>query len=245
MPEILFFLVVFAAHTAEAVTGFGGTVIAVALGAQLLPLDVLLPVLVPVNLLLSLYIVARHYRAVDFNLLGRRILPFMAVGVAVGLAVFNRVQSQSLKLFFGLFVAVLSALELLKFLRRRQSAPKPLAPWQAAAWLVSGGIIHGIYASGGPLVVYFAGRQIADKKVFRSTLSALWLLTSTVLVVNYTFTGRLTADTLKLSVLLLPALACSLAAGEWLHRRVDARTFRLVIYLLLLTAGVSLVAGSL
>ncbi len=236
----LFALVVLAAHTAETVTGFGGTVIAVALGAQLLPLDFLLPVLVPVNGLLSFYIVARHHRYVDRKMLFSRILPFMAVGLAAGINVFNFVHGYKLKPFFGLFVVIISVYELYRLSRRDKATNRPLSHRQAALWLLPAGFIHGIYASGGPLVVWFAGRALADKKNFRSTLSALWLLLTSVLLINYTLTGRVSAATLRSSVLLLPALVMGAAAGEWLHSRVDARKFKYFVYGLLLVAGISL-----
>ena len=47
-----------------------------------------------------------------------------------------------------------------------------------------------------------------------------------------------------LSALLLLPLALGILAGEWLHSKVDAMTFRLLIFGLLLAGGVVLVAGS-
>ena len=41
------------AYTLEAITGFGSTLVALSLGALLLPIHDLLPVLVPLNILMS------------------------------------------------------------------------------------------------------------------------------------------------------------------------------------------------
>ena len=55
-PWVLLGLFVLLAYTTEAMTGFGSIVIALSLGALVLPLDTLMPVLVPLNLLLSGYL---------------------------------------------------------------------------------------------------------------------------------------------------------------------------------------------
>lgn len=241
----LFAVVVAVAQTAEAVTGFGGTVIAVALGAQFLDLGVLLPTYIPVNLVLSLYIVARHRRYVDRKVLFARILPLMGTGFVLGLALFNRVESRGLKSWFGVFVAVLAAYELYKAGRREQGAVGGrMGMLKAACWLIPGGIIHGIYASGGPLVVNFAVRELPDKRVFRSTLSALWLTMTSLLALSYVITGRINVNTLRGSFFLLPSMFVGILAGEWLHGRVDEKRFRMVVNVLLLVAGLALLAGS-
>lgn len=243
----LFAAVVAVAQTAEAVTGFGGTVIAVALGAQFLDLDVLLPTYVPVNLVLSLYIVARHGRYVDRKVLFARILPLMATGFVAGILVFNRVESRELKSWFGVFVAILAVYELYKLRFRPVNGGKKaekMGLLGAACWLVPAGIIHGIYASGGPLVVNFAARELADKKVFRSTLSALWLTMTSLLALSYAIAGRINTGTLRDSFWLVPSLCTGILAGEWLHGRVEEKRFRMVVNLLLLAAGLALYAGS-
>lgn len=57
------------AYTLEASTGFGSIVIALSLGALLLPIDQLLPVLEPLNIGMTGYLVSRHWRLIDRGLL--------------------------------------------------------------------------------------------------------------------------------------------------------------------------------
>jgi hypothetical protein len=231
--------VVLFAFLAETVLGFGATVLAVTFGAHLYPIGELLPALVPVNLAVSIYILARYHEAIDRRLLLRRILPFMGLGLPAGLLVFNLQDNQLLKIVFAAFVVVLSSAELVRHLRRAREA-RPLPPLGGAALLVAGGFIHGVYGSGGPMVVYVASREIADKGRFRSTLSALWLLLNLVLLGNYVFTGALDGGTLKMSAALLLPVTLAVAAGEWIHGRVAARAFRIAVTALLLFAGIAL-----
>ena len=88
-------------------------------------------------------------------------------------------------------------------------------------------------------MVYYAGRNIPDKKVFRSTLSALWLLLNTVLLITYLATGKLTSEMARYFVLLLPSLAIGVAIGERVHNALPERTFRLMTFAILLLTGIS------
>src|SRR5690554_8057730 len=85
-PWLWIGLFVLLSYTVEAVTGFGSLVIALALGALLLPVAELLPVLVPLNVLMSGSLVLRHRRQLDGALLLRAILPLMLLGTLAGFA---------------------------------------------------------------------------------------------------------------------------------------------------------------
>jgi uncharacterized membrane protein YfcA len=230
--------IVLLAFAVEAAAGFGATIVTVTLAAQFLPIERVLAALVPVNLGLSTYIVARHRRAVDARLLGRRILPWMGAGVGVGLALFQLRHLGFLRLAFAVFVVLLAAVELWRARRAAPATPLPAAGW--AATLLGAGVIHGLFACGGPLAVYAIGREVADKSRFRATLSALWLIFSAVLVTGYLVGGSLGASTLRDSALLVPSLALGIVAGEWIHHRVSEERFRSGVHLLLLGAGLAL-----
>ncbi|HOX27863.1 MAG TPA: sulfite exporter TauE/SafE family protein [bacterium] len=239
---VLFGLLVLTAKAVEAVTGFGSTIIALTLGAQMYPIETLLPVLVPLNIVLSTYIVARHRAGVVTDVLFKRILPLAGVGLAVGMGIFAYTHGRTLKLAYGIFVLLISAYELQRILRAKDAAEaKPMSFVQSAFWLISGGIIQGIYASGGPLIVKYASVTLTDKKQFRSTLSVLWLVLNIVLLVDYVRTGKVTAATLEPIGLLLPALFLGIVIGEWLHHRIPERAFRIFVFALLIVAGLSLV----
>lgn len=230
------------ALTVEAIVGFGATVVTVALGAFLLPLDRLLAIYVPVNLLLSGWIVARHGRHADRTMLLRQVLPAMGVGLALGLAWLPYAPGSWLLLGFGGFVAVLAALGLVAHLRSPAAeSPGRGGPVVEVGALVLAGVIHGLYGSGGPLVVWAAGRRLTDKSRFRSTLAVLWLVLNLVLVGRYATLGRLDAGTLAVSGALVPVLIVAILLGDRIHGRVPQKPFRLAVDAVLLLAGVALV----
>lgn len=238
-PFLLFAAIVLLAFGTEVATGFGGTVIALTLGVHLVPLEAILPALVPVNLLLSASIVWRQRAHVDRRLLFTRILPLMLAGLGVGLAIFERASGRTLQRALGLFVVAV-ALEGLWHLRdasRPPPAPLP-APVRGAAML-GAGVIHGIFASGGPLLVWALGRSRIEKRVFRATLSSVWLVLGCALLAAYASRGLIDAASLRATFALLPVLALALVLGEWAHGRLDETRFRRAVFALLLAAGLT------
>lgn len=236
--------VVFLAFVSEAMAGFGATIITVTLAAHLMPVHEILALFLPVNVLMSLWLVLRNGSHIDGAMLGRRILPWMGAGLVAGLALAGLGDELSLKAAFGALVVVLAGFELVRIVRI-EALPSPLSRPRAALALLAAGLIHGVFATGGPLVVWVMGREIADKARFRATLSALWLVLNGVMVATYLRAGTVTAETLRSSAALLIPLVLGAIVGEHLHRRLPIRQFRLCVFLLLAFAGVSLLVRTL
>jgi len=233
---ILLALIIIAAHLVETVTGFGATVIALALAVHLVPLPTLVVTLVILAWVQSAYLIARGYRHIDFAMLFKRVLPICGVGLAVGAYLFSVLDVPLLKKVLGGFVVAVAAVELWR-LRRDQQTPGRLRPLIGASLLAGGGIIHGMFASGGPLIVYHASREIPDKQVFRVTLSMLWILLNSALLISYGISGRIDVASAALAGKLLLAVAMGVVLGELIHRRVNERRFRVVVQGVLLFTG--------
>jgi len=234
---VLLFLVVVLAFSIQTTTGFGSTVISLGLGIYLFPLKELVPVLVMVGILQCLFLVVRGFRQINYRELFGRILLFCGLGLPVGIWFFRRFETEQLKLLLGAFIVVAAAAQLFA-MRDKDAELKPLPIWLGWPALVLGGFIHGIFASGGPLVVLYAGRQLTDKSVFRATLSAVWLLLDLVLLVSFIWQDRITGANLKMAGILVPGLLLGILAGELIHHRVNERIFRLAVYIVLLLTGV-------
>src|SRR5262245_1937362 len=102
------------AFVTEGAIGFGGTVIAASIGAQLVPLDELLPAYVPINMALSAYLLVSGRDAIAWRVLLVEIVPIVAVGAAIGLALFHVPAKTLLALAFGVFVAGIAVLRLVR-----------------------------------------------------------------------------------------------------------------------------------
>ncbi|MFN7701797.1 MAG: sulfite exporter TauE/SafE family protein [Deltaproteobacteria bacterium] len=237
-PEVLVPLAIVGviAFTIETALGFGATLITVALGAFFLDLGRILPALVPLNLLVSGYLAVRYAAHIERRFLFTRLLPRMALGLPVGIYAFGALDASMLKRAFGVFLVAVSTLEL-----RRAATPAPrLDPWTEWALLLAGGAIHGAFATGGPMAVYVTSRVLADKQAYRATLSALWTLLNVAMLASYAWQGELDGSTAGLALGLGPSIVIGMVAGELLHARVPARTFRAVVFAMLCVAGLVL-----
>lgn len=233
----------FAAYAVQTVTGFGSMLLAVTFGAHLLSIRELVTLAVPVSLLQTAYIAVRHRDGIRWRLLSTRVLPLMGLGMVGGYFFGRDMAGDWLKIAFGVMVLVLASRELWLLWRARQSAAAVARPIPAAASLsamVVAGVVHGIYATGGPLLVYAVGREGLPKREFRSTLSAIWLTLNVALVIGFLTEGRYTEDTAVDLLVLLPAVPLGVVVGEVLHHRVAERPFKIAVFSLLVAAAISL-----
>jgi hypothetical protein len=234
----LFGIFAFLSYFSATLSGFGGVIIALTLGAHLYPIQWMLPVLLPLTFLANLYIFIRHRRYIDKPVLFTKILPFMAAGLAAGFSLFTLLRGDLLRTLFGLMVILVSVREMVQLLGGKGQDQAPLPAWMSNTTVFAAGVIHGIYASGGPLLVYAANRLNLPKSVFRSTLSVVWLIMNIFLTGAYAASGRIDVHTLAASAYLLPSLAAGVVAGELLHRRIPERSFKVVVFSLLILSGV-------
>jgi len=230
---VLLELVALAALVLEAALGFGGTLAAACLGAQLVPLRVLVPAFVPLDFAVSLVLAMRGSRQIAWRLLVREVSPPVAIGAAFGLALGAVAAAAWLPIAFGILVVVLAALELARV------RVTPIRRGERAV-LALGGLAHGLFGTGGPLVVYVVRRRLHDRGAFRATLAVLWLVLDAALIVYFAATGRYDRGTLAI----LGLLALALVPGTWLGERLHARLPARAAWLVLLVAGAALVVKS-
>lgn len=225
------------AFTAEAITGFGSIVIALALGALLLPIPELLPVLVPLNILMSGTLTWRYRQHIHGPTLWRLILPLMGVGLVVGSVLRPWLENSALTLLFGVLIIVFSSRELWRLWRGL--ATPPHGAWWTRGWMLGAGLTHGLFASGGPMLVYALSGLPLDKTRFRATLIAVWFTLNATLTVWFLVDGSLIAAGGKV-LMLAPVVVVAMVLGDHLHHRIPDVLFRRCLFILLLCTGVVL-----
>ena len=228
---------IFLAWTVEAMSGFGSIVIALSLGALLLPLETMLPVLVTLNVITSAWLAWRHRRCVDRGLLLRRILPAMLAGTLAGVAFRDVLPGTVLKVGFALLMLWFAGREL--WARHRRAPLPPHTPGMTRGLILAAGVTHGLFASGGPLLVYALAGTGMDKARFRATLIAVWLLLNGVLCAIFLQQGKVAAR-LPAIAAYLPVLAASVWLGSRLHHRFDEEKFRTAVFWLIAAVALAL-----
>ncbi|MDX1587310.1 MAG: sulfite exporter TauE/SafE family protein [Oleiphilaceae bacterium] len=239
-PWIWLGLFILLAYGVEAITGFGSIVIALSLGALMLPLAQLLPVLVPLNCLMTGYLVTRHHRHIHWPTLLKLILPLMVLGTLAGYLLRPHLAESLLQLLLGVLIVAFAGRELWRMARQQSSPRPPLAVTRGI--MFAAGISHGLFASGGPLLVYGLTGVTLDKARFRATLVTLWLSLNGLLTLLYLADGSLIPSLPRLAAY-LPVLVLGVVLGEWLHHRVNEQRFRQLVFVLLVVTGIALVAG--
>lgn len=233
---------VFLGYTVQTVTGFGAVVITLTFAAHFLPIPLVLPLIVPLSIAQCAYLAIRHHGAIDRRLLLVHILPIMGAGTGVGIFIAPHLEGDWLRIGFAVLVLLLSARELVALTRAGRAPRQALGRVPFVALLAGAGVVHGIYATGGPMLVYAVNRAGLTKAAFRSTLVVVWIALNTVLTVSFVRAGAYDAGSVQTIGLLVPAVVIGLVAGELIHHRVEERRFRIVTFALLCAAALSLLA---
>lgn len=233
--------IVACAYLVEGLAGFGSAVLTLTLGAQLVPLGELRLVMLAVGLPFSLVVVLRDRAFLDRPLLLRVILPAMGLGVLAGALLAGVLEEPWLRRRFGALVVAFALRELRLLARSASPGAPPTAPGLfTKAWLLAGGVVHGIYGTGGPLVVTALGRAGLNRTVLRATLQSIWLVFGSALVGYALYQRQWTAGTSRGVLLVLPMVPLGGWAGHRLHHAMPERTFRAAVNGVLLFAGAAL-----
>ena len=230
---LLGFVVLFT-HFLEGITGFGCTVLALPFAILLVGTKQAVPVLLFLALLLAIYIVMIDRKHIVWKEFFRIVL-FVGLGLPVGMFTFAYFDENVLRWLLGAFmvvVAIRGGLSCVKALNEDR-----LPKWVLKLMLVAGGFIHGVFSSGGPLVVIYARKALPDKTNFRATISMLWLSLNTVMLVQNAVSGRMTAEIWEIIAVCLPFLLLGAIAGNVAHRYINDRFFSQIVYSVLLVSG--------
>jgi uncharacterized membrane protein YfcA len=233
-------LTVVCGYVIYGMAGFGATLTSVPLLAQLLPLRFVVPLTLVLDLFTAITLGTRIRSQADRGEF-RRILPYVMLGLSLGLALLIKLPERFLLLLLGGFVLYAG----LSGLARRPEAGPIHAAWAIPVGVV-GGIFSALYGTGGPIYTIYLSRRIAEKSVLRGTIARLLLTVSVVRLAMFAASGLLTQDHLLLAVVLLtPFSALGLTLGNRLHHALSARRILLFISLLIAANGVALIARAL
>jgi uncharacterized membrane protein YfcA len=235
----LFFvgIVIFLTHALEAVTGFGCTVLAFPFVLMLSDGDmehskIILSILAWI---LAAYFAIAKSREINWKQLGI-IAGLAGIGMPAGMLMFKSMDGDALMRILGIFIVSTAAIQLFKmsFRRIRAFIPRYL-------YLFFGGIVHGAFATGGPLIVLYSAHEITDKGQFRATMCLLWAMLNSILLIQYFMEKKITRAVGCELLFLLPFLILGIIAGEFAHKRVSETLFRKVVFASLLLVGIIMI----
>ncbi|MHC4253791.1 MAG: sulfite exporter TauE/SafE family protein [Planctomycetota bacterium] len=132
------------------------------------------------------------------------------------------------------------------------TAAPSAAPYRPASWHgvlagLAAGLTSTLAHAAGPVIAMFLLAQRMDKRIFVGT-SAWFFLGCNLMKVPVFLAGErpiITGETITFLPYLAPLVVVGTLLGVWMNRRLPARAFSAVIYVLVLLTGAKLVWGAL
>jgi uncharacterized membrane protein YfcA len=240
IPLILSGIIVFFTHALEAVTGFGCSVLAMPFVTALLGMRKGVMIITILAWILALYIAVSKRKMINLKQFFI-ICGFMTLGLPVGMYLFRSFDVFRLKRVLAVFIIIASAWQLVQrlVLKKRKIPPLPRGPGIVPyfAVLVAGGVVHGMFSTGGPLVVIYAARALPDKGQFRATLCLLWTALNTIIIAGYVIEGSVSTALAGNTGALIPFTIAGIFAGEKIHDKVNDFVFPVIVFSMLLITG--------
>jgi uncharacterized protein len=233
-------LIVLFAYTVVGLTGFGASIVAMPMLVHLLPLRMALPMMLIYDLIGGVLIGLRNFRFVDRREL-LRLLPYMLVGVLLGVTVLVKAPERLLLFLLGVFVLAFAAWSLLFRIR-----PTPIAPIWSLPLGTVGGVFSALFGTGGPIYTIYLARRVQDKGRLRATVSVLLLLSALVRLVSFIAAGFYAQPGLPAMIALyLPCVLAGMFIGTRLHHRLPTHRVTQVVWSILIVGGSALVIRTL
>jgi len=237
---ILFLLVIFGANIMQGITGFAGTILAMSPSLLLVGYSIAKPVLNVLALISGAYVFLGNVKYVNWRELWK-IVAWMAAGILAGIWIQGLFAGQEgvLQKLLGVFVVFLAFQGIWKTYRPQKEDDGKISP-ATALFLPAAGIVHGIFVSGGPLLVSYLTKKKLDKVAFRATISTVWVFLNSIVLIDDIWTGLWNLSLLKIQIIAIPFLLAGMIVGSKLYAKMSQQLFMKITYVLLLISGVSL-----
>ena len=227
------------AYAVFTLVGFGSALIASAPLAQVMPVAQVIPLLALLDCGGSSLRAGRAWRAVAWPALAR-LAPGMVLGQLLGVYVLSRLPVAWMALALGGFVIVLGVRGLLG----RANAPQAGRPG-AWGYALFGGVLGGLFGSGGFMYAAWLERQLPQREAFRATQAVLIALSTAWRIALCAGLGLLNTAVFWQALAMLPAML----AGVWLGHHIDVKLSReqlfSVLNALLVLSGLTLIVRNL
>jgi uncharacterized membrane protein YfcA len=233
-------LIVILAYTVFGLTGFGSSITAMPLLVQLIPLRVAVPMMLVFDLAAGLLLGLKNRRVVDRKEL-LRLVPFMLVGMSIGLFALVKAPERLLLLALGIFILAYCAWSLVL-----RPGIRPIGSRWSMPLGIVGGVFTALFGTGGPIYTIYLARRLDDKLVLRATISSLIFISGLSRLAMFSSAGLYGQQSLLLmAAVLLPCALAGLYLGNFLHSRLPAARVVQAIWAVLIVGGVSLVLRNL
>ncbi len=175
------------------------------------------------------------------------LLPATVVGIAVGWGALEGFQKLKidpktstanawLMLGIGAIALAFVALHIIKRFVGQNASFKPKR-WQTALTGGAAGFTSTLAHAAGPVITMYLLPQKTSKSTYVATTALFFWTANQIKLVPYLHMKMINTETLGAGVVLLPGIIIGAMLGRFLHHRVGATQFTIIVYALLALAG--------
>lgn len=234
LKEIIFLGIVMLANIMEGITGFAGTMLAMPLSMILIGVGEAKSILNIVAIIASSLIFFSTYKHINKREL-MKIVVLMLIGMVGGIYLFSIFPASGLAKIYGILILLIALKGL--FVKKEISLPSAAL----TVIVLMAGIIHGMFLSGGALLVIYAVAVLKEKTVIRATLAPVWMILNVFMLGQDLYFGNITMQVVKLSIYAIFPVLLAIAIGTYLHKKMNQAFFVKLTYLLLIVSGITLI----
>lgn len=209
--------------------------IAVPLLALVMPARDATGMMLPVLLAMDAIAIWVYRRDANWHVL-RIMLPGAVVGTVLGWLLWSVITDAQVLLAVGI-VTVLFMLDALLPLRKRLPDTPPSRFW-GSFWGGAAGLTSFISHTGGPPFQIYTLPLGMTPTMYSATTAFFFAIVNTMKLVPFFFLGQLSVNNLELSAALIPFGLAGVGLGVYLVRRISARAFYQIAYVLILLLGI-------
>lgn len=174
----------------------------------------------------------------------RMCLPLMALVIAgsiPGALLLRNADTGAIKIAFGVLIVLIGGEMLLREFRSKRGR---MSRAMLATVGVLSGVLCGLYGVGALLGAYIS-RVTDDSHAFKANICMVFIAENTFRIVTYALWGIITLESLKLALVLMPAMLVGLGLGMACSKVLSERVVRRVVVVMLIVSGAALIATSL
>ncbi|MGG3743036.1 sulfite exporter TauE/SafE family protein [Paenibacillus chibensis] len=163
------------------------------------------------------------------------------IGIPVGLYVLKSIPSHIITSGLGIFLMGYGVYCLMKS-RLSQTSDKPLLVSRGWVWPFgfAAGVLGSAYnINGVPVMIYGTLRRWAPERL-RGTLQAHFLISGVLVVAGHALGGLWTSDAFVLYAYSLPAILLATGLGVLFSKRIPARRFERILFMIIIGLGILL-----
>jgi uncharacterized membrane protein YfcA len=222
--------IAFVSGTARGFSGFGSALIFMPLASSLASPRLVAALLLIIDFVAAAPLVPNAWKHADRKATAV-IVAGALIGVPIGTYFLSRLDPVTTRWIISAFVFALLILLLSGWRYRGKDHPAISIGIGALS-----GFCSGLAQTGGPPIVgYWLGRPIAST-IARANILLFFAASDFFSVVSYFFTGLITADAIRFSLLIGPVYAIGVWFGASLFGRASETPFRVICYVLIAAA---------